>query len=436
MTASNLSEILRIEGRASAGRLEVLPYYWDPVGLTYVVAQQAGGGGGGGGAVTVADGADVAQGATTDAEAAAGNGSVIAILKRLRTLLAGTIAVSGTFWQATQPVSGPLTDAQLRASAVPISAAALPLPAGAAQDGTDISAPTAMPAGGAGIRGWLSAIWTKLNGSLVVTQATPANLQVTASAGTNLNTSALALDATVAKDATLTGGTAKAINRGGAKGATAAADVTSTAEGADHQAIDVQVYHGGVAKDPTAIRALTIADIVTVAQGAGAAIASAWPFKLTDGTNTAAVKAASTSPVAADPAAVVTISPNSPGHGATTVSSVLQTTANTAQASQINLAAPGAGLFHYIQSITITRVNNTAAAVAADTTARSITSANLGGFAHELASVLAAGGQETFTYLFPDGLKSAAANTATTMSTPAGGAGTKIRITVTYRIGP
>lgn len=47
-------------------------------------------------------------------------------------LRATAVPVSGTFWQATQPVSGPLTDVQLRASAVPISAAALPLPAGAA----------------------------------------------------------------------------------------------------------------------------------------------------------------------------------------------------------------------------------------------------------------------------------------------------------------
>lgn len=31
----------------------------------------------------------------------------------------GTVPVTGTFWQATQPVSGPITDAQLRASAVP-----------------------------------------------------------------------------------------------------------------------------------------------------------------------------------------------------------------------------------------------------------------------------------------------------------------------------
>lgn len=33
----------------------------------------------------------------------------------------GTFPVTGTFWQATQPVSGPLTDAELRATAVPVS---------------------------------------------------------------------------------------------------------------------------------------------------------------------------------------------------------------------------------------------------------------------------------------------------------------------------
>lgn len=35
-------------------------------------------------------------------------------------------------------------------------------------DGTDITSPTAMPTGGVGIRGWLSAIWTKLNGTITV----------------------------------------------------------------------------------------------------------------------------------------------------------------------------------------------------------------------------------------------------------------------------
>jgi hypothetical protein len=135
----------------------------------------------------------------------------------------------------------------------------------------------------------------------------------------------------LALDATLTGGTAKSVNRGGAKGATTAADVTSTAEGTDHQALDIQVYHGGTAINPTAIRALTSSDVVTSAQGTAAAVAGAWPVKvtdgtnsmptadtvarssfhrITDGTNTAAVKAASTAAIATDPAIVVAISPN------------------------------------------------------------------------------------------------------------------------------
>ncbi len=154
--------------------------------------------------------------------------------------------------------------------------------------------------------------------------AVPVSGTVTANIGT---TGGLALDAT------LTGGTAKTIVRGGTKGATTPADVTSTAEGVDHQALDVQIYHGGTAKDPTQIRALTSADVVTAAQGTAAALAGAWPVKvtdgtntlptgdavsraifekITDGTNTAAVKAASTAAVAADPALVVALSPNNP----------------------------------------------------------------------------------------------------------------------------
>jgi hypothetical protein len=152
--------------------------------------------------------------------------------------------------------------------------------------------------------------------------AVPVSGTITANVGT---TNGLALDAT------LTGGTQKAINRGGAKGATAAADVTSTAEGADHQALDVQIYHGGTVINPTAIRTLTSSDVVTAAQGTAAALAGYWPVrvtdgtntmptgdsvarglfhKITDGTNTAAVKAASTAAVAADSALVVAISPN------------------------------------------------------------------------------------------------------------------------------
>lgn len=49
---------------------------------------------------------------------------------------------------------------------------------------------------------------------------------------------------------------------------------------------------------------------LTSNQGTPAATANAWPVKTTDGTNVAAVKAASTAALATDPAAVVTLSPN------------------------------------------------------------------------------------------------------------------------------
>lgn len=95
--------------------------------------------------------------------------------------------------------------------------------------------------------------------------------------------------------------------RAQAKGTTAAAGVTSTAEGANNQALDVQIYHGGVTKDPTAIRALTAADVVSLGAGA-AAIGSVTTdaLKLADVT----VKAASTAAVATDKSLVVALSPN------------------------------------------------------------------------------------------------------------------------------
>lgn len=108
------------------------------------------------------------------------------------------------------------------------------------------------------------------------TTTQPVSGTVTANIGTS---------GSLALDATLTGGTAEAIIRGGAKGATVAADITSTSEGVDHQAVDVQVYHGGTAVNPTAIRALTSSDVVTAAQGTAAALAGFWPVKVTDGTN-------------------------------------------------------------------------------------------------------------------------------------------------------
>lgn len=71
--------------------------------------------------------------------------------------IGGSVAVTGSFFQATQPVSiaatvavsGPLTDTQLRAAAVPVSAASLPLPTGAATEAKQdaLIALSTLPAG-------------------------------------------------------------------------------------------------------------------------------------------------------------------------------------------------------------------------------------------------------------------------------------------------
>lgn len=63
--------------------------------------------------------------------------------------------------------------------------------------------------------------------------------------------------------------------------------VSSQVNGAQ-RALDVGINVAGVQIDPRSIRALTSADTVTANQGTAAAIASAWPVKGTDGTNSQA----------------------------------------------------------------------------------------------------------------------------------------------------
>jgi len=98
-----------------------------------------------------------------------------------------TQAVTGTFWQATQPVSGPLTDAELRTSPVsvagtfwqatqPVSAASLPLPTGAATEATLSAASGKLPA--------TLGQKTMANSMAVVLSSDQSAIPVTMSAGT------------------------------------------------------------------------------------------------------------------------------------------------------------------------------------------------------------------------------------------------------------
>jgi hypothetical protein len=91
----------------------------------------------------------------------------------------------------------------------------------------------ALPASGGAVAGGTATNPLRTDPTGTTTQ--PVSGTVTANVGT---TNGLALDAT------LTGGTTKAINRGGAKGTSSAADVTSTASGVNHQGLDVALYDG------------------------------------------------------------------------------------------------------------------------------------------------------------------------------------------------
>lgn len=195
--------------------------------------------GGGSGAVTIVDGGAVTIGALADAAIDTNttgslSGKLRGIVKLLASVITGgkvstdgssvTQPVSGTFWQATQPVSGtvtanagtgtlavsgPLTDAQLRATPVPVSGtvtsnagtnlntSALNLEATQAlvkakTDNLDVLLSTRLkPADTlAAVTAITNVVHVDDNaGSLTVDGA------VTANAGTNLNTSLLALEA-------------------------------------------------------------------------------------------------------------------------------------------------------------------------------------------------------------------------------------------------
>ena len=156
--------------------------------------------------------------ATVATSAASSSSTLSSILAALAGILRvnvqnATLAVTGAFFQSTQPISAsslPLPTGAATAAGQPalnpdggglahvtnfpatqaISATTLPLPIGASQDGVDATG-VAGPTGGIGIRGWLSGIYSRLGSPLAVTgtffQATqPVSGTITANAGTGV----------------------------------------------------------------------------------------------------------------------------------------------------------------------------------------------------------------------------------------------------------
>lgn len=125
-SVSGTYDILQSESQ----KLSVTNFIWDTGTLAWIREIASVGGGGGGGPVTIANGADVAKGSTTDAAVYTDiNATISARLRALALILVdvwdpinhslgiaapniirvsdagGSLTVDGTFWQATQPVS-------------------------------------------------------------------------------------------------------------------------------------------------------------------------------------------------------------------------------------------------------------------------------------------------------------------------------------------
>lgn len=85
--------------------LYALTKYWDIPTLRWVKGTQPSGGGGGG-ACTIADGADVAQGTTTDVAWVAGAGTVISLLKKIASASAASVVSTKTALTGSAPTAG------------------------------------------------------------------------------------------------------------------------------------------------------------------------------------------------------------------------------------------------------------------------------------------------------------------------------------------
>jgi hypothetical protein len=398
--------------------------------------------GGGGSAVTLADGADVAEGTKADAawDGVAASASAISILKKI----------------ATSGASAGLTDAQLRASAVPVSLTSTAITGtvdvsdragrllgvvasitaavdvsdragrllgivdkGKIWDGTNIAT---VKAGVVAVAGDNPLVVT-LHPSSAPTAAQPVTgtfFQATQP----VSAASLPLPAGAATEATLAllqiaSGTAVGTLKHQVAGAQANASAPTWTEATFNPL------------SQTLAGALRIAGTVTATQGTPGSAANKWPVSVTDGTNTQAVKAASTLAVAADPAAVVAQSPMRAD------ASVLNQTALSAANTTVTiiLPAPAAGLFHYITAIEIVIAN--AGTAVAGTALLSFTTTNLGNLSFTCGNALAVGDTKLVTRMnSTTPLKSAVAATQSTIVAPACGLTAQVRMNVWYYTAP
>lgn len=356
-------------------------YVWNSVSLAWERMTQPGGSSGGGGAVTVADGADVAQGATTDASSA---NTVVGILKAIKAAITGTLTV-GT--HAVTDGGGSLTVDGTVTVANPTTNPETGLAKDATlTGGTLVSQSRGKLWNGAA---WIDAPGDAVNGAKVQSAQLPAAL-----VGGRLSVDASGV----------------------------AVPITDNA--------------GSITVDGTFFQAtqpVSVAAVVHVDDNAGsltvdAPVGTPAFVRMSDGAaaliGQKAMAASLPIVVASDQSAVPTKE---------TPSTLVGTTISAANAGVTLTLALVASQFHYITSIEIVALNPTTTAIAAAATNLAFTSTNLGGIAWNAGTLLAAGAEKLIARMaFAQPLKSTTVATNSTIVAPAIGTGGLVRITVTY----
>jgi len=373
--------------------------------------------GGGGSAVTIADGADAAQGTTTDLSSAS---TVIGLLKALKALLTGTLTTT-TSWAAAQhvivdtapstAVTGPATDAQMRATPIPVSVP-IPVPVSDNAGSLTVDAPVATP------------VWVRESdgaAAFVGQKAMAASKPVVIASDQSSIPVAATIAALPVGHNIIDAGSAVVPVNDNAGSLTVDAPVGTP--------VFIRLSDGAAAIATLPVSLATNTPDVT--DRAARLLGVVDKGKIWDGTNIAAVKAASALAVATDPALVVQLSPQS------AQASNLCVTATGAAAAAVTatLSAAAAGLFHYITFIQIEAFAS--ALRVAGATPVLVTTTDLPGspvFSFK-ANAMAAGDNEIQTVAPATPIKSTTAATATTIVAPVT---TSViwRITVWYYTAP
>ena len=200
-----------------------------------------------------------------------------------------TLAVTGTFFQGTQPVSftwAGLTDTQLRASAVPVSLTSTTVTGSVAVTGpltdTQLRA-VAVP---------VSLTSTTITGTVAATQSGTWNigsittLPALATGANTIGAVTGPAAAALALDATLTGGTLKAIARTAAKGTAIAADLTSNPVDANTQALHVNLAGTNAVNATLSVETTKVIGTVNISAAQTVAAVTAITNALPAGANT------------------------------------------------------------------------------------------------------------------------------------------------------